>query len=131
MYYSKDFEWLYIRYHAEAMQRGELMEKAIRYLDTYCKQIMAYTTDGRYSIDNNIAERCIRPLAGERKNSLFFGSHKMARASAIYHTVIVTCRMNSISVLEYLKKFFHAIVTGRADYARLLPQTIGLEPLTL
>ena len=31
------------------------------------------------SADNRVcAERFIRPLAGERKNSLFFGSDKMA-----------------------------------------------------
>ena len=97
--------------------------------DTFWPQIFAYTNNGRYSIDNNPAEQCIRPLAGERKNSLFFGSHKMARASAIYHTVIATCRMNGISVLEYLKKFFREIVHGNNDYSQLLPQTIGLQQL--
>ncbi|MBP3470749.1 MAG: transposase [Paraprevotella sp.] len=86
--------------------RGELMEKAVRYFDKFWQQIFAYTNNGRYSIDNNIAERNIRLLSSERKNSLFFGSHKMARASAVYHTVVVTCRMNGISVLEYLKEFF-------------------------
>ena len=110
--------------------RGELMEKAVRYLDTFWTQIFAYTNDGRYSIDNNAAERWIRPLAGERKNSLFFGSHKMARASAIYHTVIATCRMNGISVLDYLRKFFAEVVRGNTDYSGLLPQTIGLTPLS-
>lgn len=86
--------------------RGELMEKAVRYFDKFWQQIFAYTNNGRYSIDNNIAERNIRLLSSERKNSLFFGSHKMARASVVYHTVIATCRMNGISVLEYLKEFF-------------------------
>lgn len=109
--------------------RGELMEKAVRYLDTFWTQIMAYTRDGRYSIDNNIAERCIRPYSGERKNSLFYGSHKMARASAIYHTVIETCRLSGVSVLDYLRKFFREIVRGNRDYAGLMPRTIGLTPL--
>ena len=111
--------------------RGELMEKAVRYLDRFWKQIFAYTNNGRYSIDNNIAERCIRPLTGERKNSLFFGSHKMARASAVYHTVIATCRMNRISVLEYLKAFFRKAIHGNIEYSRMLPQTIGIQPNVL
>lgn len=106
--------------------RGELMEKAVRYLDRFWKQIFRYLENGRYSIDNNIAERYIRPLAGERKNSLFFGSDKMARASAIYHTVISTCRMTGISALEYLKQFFRKLVEGERDYTRLMPQTIGV-----
>lgn len=104
--------------------RGELMEKAIRYLDTFWKQLFRYLDDGRYSIDNNIAERNIRPLAGERKNSLFFGSHKMARASAIYHTAIATCRMTGVSVMEYFKTFFRRIIEGARDYSLLMPHTI-------
>ena len=106
--------------------RGELMEKAIRYLDTFWKQLFRYLDDGRYPIDNNIAERNIRPLAGERKNSLFFGSHKMAKASAMYHTAISTCRMMGVSVMEYLKTFFRRIIEGERNYSLLMPQTIGI-----
>lgn len=71
--------------------RGELIDKAIRYMDSFWSQLFAYQHDGSYSIDNSIVERFIRPLAGERKNSLFFGSDKMARVSAVYHTIISTC----------------------------------------
>ena len=63
------------------------------------------------SADNRVcAERFIRPLAGERKNSLFFGSDKMAGVSAVYHTIIFTCRMQGVSVLDYFKRFFSEIV---------------------
>ena len=105
--------------------QGELMEKAVRYRDTYWKQIFRYTQDGRYSIDNDIAERYIRLLAGERKNSLFFGSHKMARASAVF--LISTCRICGLSAPDYLRTFFREIVSGTTDYSSLLPQTIGLS----
>ena len=107
--------------------RGELMEKAVNYLKNFWKQIFNYLKDGRYSIDNSIAERFIRPLAGERKNSLFFGSSRMANVSAAYHTLISTCRMNGISALDYLKRFFREIVKGRRDYENLLPMTIGIN----
>ena len=107
--------------------RGELMEKAVNYLKNFWKQIFNYLKDGRYSIDNSIAERFIRPLAGERKNSLFFASSRMANVSAAYHTLISTCRMNGISALDYLKRFFREIVKGRRDYENLLPMTIGIN----
>ena len=80
-----------------------------------------------YDIDNSIAERFIRPLAGERKNSLFFTGSRMANVSAAYHTLLSTCRMNGLSALEYLKKFFREVVNGRRDYENLLPTTIGLS----
>ena len=80
-----------------------------------------------YDIDNSIAERFIRLLAGERKNSLFFTGGRMANVSAAYHTLLSTCRMNGLSTLEYLKKFFREVVNGRRDYENLLPMPIGLS----
>lgn len=106
--------------------RGELMEKAIRYLDTFWTRLFTYLKDGRYSIDNSIAERFIRPLAGELKNFLFFGSDRMANVSAAYHTIISTSKMHGLSALEFFKKFFHEIMLGRRDYENLLPMTIGI-----
>ena len=89
------------------------------------RQGLSYRT---MSAGNRVcAERFIRPLAGERKNSLFFGSDKMAGVSAVYHTIISTCRIQGVSVLDYFKRFFSEIVKGRRDYEHLLPLTIGLE----
>ena len=69
----------------------------------------------------------IRQVLGERKNSLFFVSSCMANVSAIYHTLLSTCRMNGLSALKYLKKFFHQIVKGKKNYENLLPMTIGIN----
>ena len=87
----------------------------------------AYLNDSRYDIDNSIAERLFRPLEGKRKNSLFFAGSRMANVSAAYHTLLSTCRMNGLSALEYLKKFFREVVNSRRDYENLLPMTIGLN----
>lgn len=82
---------------------------------------------GNYIINNSLAERCIRPLANARKNSLFFSSHKMARAGAAYHSVVSTCKLQGYSILEYLKKFFTEITAGNRDYGKLMPSTIGIS----
>ena len=100
-------------------RHGSLMEKAVNYLDHFWDQVFLYRKDGDYTIDNSLAERCIRPLANERKNSLFFGSDKMARVSAAYHSIVSTCRLQGYSILEYLKKFFAEIVAGKRDYGKL------------
>ena len=110
-----------------APRHGSLMEKAVSYLDHFWNQVFLYRKDGDYTIDNSLAERCIRPLANERKNSLFFGSDKMARVSAAYHSVVSTCRLQGYSILEYLKKFFAEIVAGNRDYGKLMPSTIGIS----
>ena len=89
--------------------------------------LLSYLNDDRYDADNSIAKCFIRPLAGERKSSLFFVGRRMANVSAAYHTPLSTYRMNGLSALEYLKKFFHEIVKGRKDYENLLPMTIGIN----
>ena len=93
---------------------------------SFWKQLFAYLNDSHYNIDNSIAERFIRPLVGERKNSLFFAASRVANVSASYHTLLSTCRMNGLSALEYLKNFLQEAVSGRRDYENLLPIMIGL-----
>lgn len=105
----------------------ELLDKAVNYLDCFWKQIMAYRNNGRYSIDNNVAERFIKPLANERKNSLFHGSDRMAHVATIYHTLISTCRQMKISASEYFGKLFAKLVRGCTDMASLLPMNMGLQ----
>ncbi len=107
--------------------RSELLDKAVSYLDSFWKQIMAYRKNGRYTIDNNIAERFIKPYVNERKNSLFYGSPKMAHASTIYNTLISTCRQMKVSVSEYFDKLFAKIVRGCTDTACMLPMNMGLS----
>ena len=90
--------------------RGELMNKALNYLKSFWNQLILYVKDGRYSIDNSLAERTLRPMTVERKNSLTFGSHDGAEVSVIYHTFIETCKMCGVSTLEYFKEFFNAAI---------------------
>lgn len=94
---------------------------------SYLIFLFSYQNNNHYNIDNSIAEHFIRPLAGEHKNSLFFVGSRMENVSAAYHTQLSTCRMNGLSALEYLKKFFHEIVKGRKDYENLLPMTTEIN----
>jgi len=56
--------------------RGEstFADRAIRYARNLWTALRRYLDDGRLEIDNNAAERQIRPLALGRKNYLFAGS---------------------------------------------------------
>ena len=107
--------------------RGDLMHKALNYLNSFWSQLILYLKDGRYSIDNTLAERALRPMTVERKNSLTFGSHDGAEVSVIYHTFIETCKMCGVSTLEYFKEFFKAIMQGRTDYEKNNKVLFGLD----
>ena len=47
-------------------------------------------------IDNNPAERAIRPIALGRKDYLFMGSAAGGKAAAIAYTLIETAKLNDI-----------------------------------
>ena len=104
--------------------RSELMSKALNYLKTFWNQIFAYRNDGEYSIDNLPAERALRPVTVQRKNSLFFGSVKGIQNSAIYNTFIETCKQAGVSFRDYFCKLLRELKKGRTDYENLLPMTI-------
>lgn len=107
-----------------------LLAGAVRYMHNLWDPLFRYMEDGRYSIDNNISERAIRPFTMERKNAPVFCSHRGVEVSAIYHTIIETCRMMGYNVYDYLHKFFTEIIMGRRDYENLLPNTIGIPVMT-
>lgn len=106
-----------------------LMGKALRYFHKFRQQLFKYMDDGRYTIDNLISERSIRPFTVERNNAPTFCSHKGVEVSALYHTVIETCKLQGYSALEYMEAFFTAIIHGRTDYKNLMPATIGIKPI--
>ncbi len=104
-----------------------LLRKALNYLRKYWKQLFAYRNDGEYTIDNMAAERAIRPMTVQRKNSLFFGSTQGALRSAIYNTFIETCKQAKISFQQFFCKYLAELKKGRTDYENLLPMTICLK----
>ena len=106
--------------------QGDLMRKALNYMNTFWEQLFRYRNDGNYSIDNSLAERCIRPMALERKNSLFFCSTEGAKTSAIFHTIIETCKQLGVSAREYIKKFLEEVSSGRSDWENLTPSRLAI-----
>ena len=117
-----------LNYHLyfDQSPQGDLMRKALKYMNTFWEQLFRYRNDGAYSIDNSLAERCIRPMALERKNSLFFCSTEGAKASAIFHTIIETCKQLGVSAREYIKKFLDEVSSGRSDWENLTPSRLTL-----
>ena len=104
----------------------DLMWRELKYLQTFWKNLFAYRNNGDYTIDNLVAERAIRPMTVQRKNSLFYCSVKGATSAAIYNTFIETCKQVGIPFQEYFKKVIQAFKSGREDYENLLPMTIKL-----
>ena len=108
-------------------EMSDLMQRALKYLHSFWKQLFNYRKNGGYTIDNLAAERAIRPLTVQRKNSLFFCSTQGESNSATYNTFIETCKQMDISFKDYFRRVMKELQAGRVDYENLLPQTIDLE----
>lgn len=78
------------------------LAEAIDYVLNRWAAFVRYTEDGRISIDNNVIERLLRPVAIGRKNYLFFGSEKGGRTAATLYTLVQSARRNCVDVWPYL-----------------------------
>jgi transposase len=76
--------------------------QAIHYTYGIYRKLIRYTLDGRYRIDNNLAENGVRPLALGRKNYLFCGNHQAAERTAIIYTLMGSCKINNVNPQEWL-----------------------------
>ena len=92
---------------------------------------MAYTQNGQASIDNNTAERSLRPIALGRKNYLFAGSVAGGERAAALYSLLSTAKLNGLNPVHYLTAVLKRI--GQHPINRieeLLPWNIDLS-LTL
>ena len=69
--------------------------KAIAYAENHWAALERFTTDGHFSIDNNAAERALRPVCVGRKNWLFAGSERGGHAAAILYSLIESAKRHA------------------------------------
>jgi hypothetical protein len=65
--------------------------------------------DGDLEIDNNGAERSLRPFAVGRKNWLFFGSDNGGATAAILTSLIASAKRQNMDPFAYLRDIFDRI----------------------
>ena len=87
---------------AGILPRSKLGE-AFTYAFNQRSGLMNYLLDGNCSISNNLAENSIRPFTIGRKNWLFSGSPKGAKASAGIYTLIETAKANGLNPRKYIQ----------------------------
>jgi transposase len=104
---------------------------AIRYALKHWTQLTRYRDDGRLEIDNNAAERAIRPLALGRKNYLFAGSDDGGRRAAAIYSLIETAKMNGVDPEAWLRDVLARLATHPAKrVGELLPWAWGPKRLS-
>jgi len=86
----------------DALPRSKFKE-ALGYFYSLIPYLKNYTQHAYARMDNNVAERAVRPLAIGRKNWLFLGNEEGGDAAAVILSLVQTCRSLKINPREYLE----------------------------
>lgn len=77
--------------------------KAINYTLERWKQLTQYLDYGFLDIDNNFAERAVRPFTIGRKNWMFMGNERGGAAAAVLYSLIETAKANGLNTYAYFR----------------------------
>nr|ULG19931.1 transposase [Yersinia frederiksenii] len=113
---------------ASQVPPGTLLGKALTYSLNQWSKLVRYVEHGQLSIDNNRAERAIKPFVLGRKNWMLANTRSGARSSAILYSLVETAKANGLIPFDYLMQVFIQLPTLAADgdIESLLPWNITL-----
>ena len=97
------------------------LAKAVTYARNQWNALRCYTTDGRLTIDNNTAERTLRPQAVGRKNWLFLGSENAGPRAAIVYTIMAGAKRHHIEPWTYVRDILMRLRDDDVQLEELLP----------
>ncbi|WP_017445660.1 IS66 family transposase [Gayadomonas joobiniege] len=98
--------------------------EALNYSLNQWEKLIRYIDDGHLSIDNNRAERAIKPFVVGRKNWLFSQTKSGANASAILYSMIETAKANGLIPYDYISYCLTQICKPDCQIHDLLPWNI-------
>ena len=101
---------------------------AVAYTLRQWQKLTTYTQHGQLCIDNNRAERAIKPFVIGRKNWLFSNTARGAKASAALYSVIETAKANGLHPEKYVELLLTEIPRRNANdtLEDLMPWAVNL-----
>ena len=93
---------VWLRKQLPKLPRKSPLADAIRYALDRLPKARPYLDNGFLEIDNNSAERSMRPIGLGRKNYLFMGSEGGGKSAAIAYTLIETAKLNGVDPQAWL-----------------------------
>ena len=104
----------------ERMLNGDALPKskfktALTYFFGLIPYLKNYTEHEWARLDNNVAERAVRPLAIGRKNWLFVGNETGGEAAAIVLSLVQSCRAFHVNPREYLEDVMRRLLSHNSQ----------------
>ena len=116
--------WL-IKSEQQVITKNDLSD-AIQYCLNQWEKLVRYTLDGRLSIDNNRAERAIKPFVMGRKAWMFSQTSKGAQSSAVLYSIVESAKANGLTPYDYITHLLVQFSQPEPDIDQLLPWNVNL-----
>jgi transposase len=102
--------------------------KAVGYCQNQWPKLNRYLEDGGLNIDNNRAERAVKPFVIGRKNWLFSNTANGASASAMLYSIIETAKANGLIPFDYIAHCLEQLSdeVGEKTIEAMLPWNVKL-----
>jgi transposase len=100
-----------LRQVADGLLPKSPIAKAVSYTLNHWTALGRFLENGLLEIDNNAAERAIRPLCLGKKNWLHLGSRRGGRAAAVLFSLVSSARRHGIDPFLYLRDLLVRINT--------------------
>ncbi len=114
-------EWMEREMAEKRVEPNSSLGKAVKYFLNNYAGLSAFTSHGEAPLDNNLAERVLKPVVMIRKNSYFYKTGQGANVGAIILSVISSCRLNGTNVWQYLVSVLKRGSEVRRNPAAFLP----------
>jgi len=130
---GKDFDdlkaWL-DTYNGKVLP-GLPLQTAINYPLDRWEALTKYLDFSFATNSNNRAENCIRPFAVARKSFLFCITPQGAKASALYYSLVETCKAMKVDPQKYFTYLFSnaASCITDSDWDAMLPNKVNLSSI--
>ena len=95
-------EWMEREMAEKKVEPNSSLGKAIKYYLKNYPGLSAFLRHAEAPLDNNQAERALKPVVMIRKNSYFYKTGHGANVGAIILTMITSCRLNGTNVWNWM-----------------------------
>ena len=104
--------------------------KAVRYVRNNCTAPNIFTTDRHLTIDNNLSERSLRPLAVGRNNWKFIGSEPAGYRMTVLSTIIANAKRHYFEPFVYVHDLLFSMRSACAAFEVDVPDSTEAAQLS-
>jgi transposase len=94
--------WLDTQFEARTVEPNSSLGKALQYLLSHWPTLTRFLEVPGAPLENNTAERALKLVIRQRKNSLFYKTDYSAYIASMLTSLIATCLQAGVNALDYL-----------------------------